>query len=201
MKDEELVVVRNRNNGSTGYTLPDSNIRRFFTPGESKKIPLAELRALQYAPGGDYILRNLLIVESAAALDDLNMKVEPEYFYTEKEIRKLLFESDNMDAFLDFLDFATSGALEIAKDIAVKEQVPDMRKREALSKKTGFNINNAIMVNEALKDEEKENAEAPSKERRVKPAVAEESVTPQRRTAPLDVQKSSPKYNVVTNLK
>lgn len=201
MKDEELIVVRNRNNGSTGYTLPDSNIRRFFTPGESKKIPLAELRALQYAPGGDYILRNLLIVENAAALDDLNMKVEPEYFYTEKEIRKLLFENNNMDAFLDFLDFATSGALEIAKDIAVKEQVPDMRKREALSKKTGFNINNAIMVNEALKDEEKENAEAPSKERRVKPTVTEESATPQRRTAPLDVQKSSPKYNVVTNLK
>lgn len=200
MKDEELVIVRNRNNGSTGYTLPDSNVRRLFAPGESKKIPMAELRSLQYAPGGDYILRNLLIVENAAALDDLNMKVEPEYFYTEKEIRKLLFESDNMDAFLDFLDYATSGALEIAKDIAVKEQIPDMRKRQALSKKTGFNINSAIMVNEVLNVEEQENAEAPSKERRVKP-TAEESATPQRRTAPLDVQKSSPKYNVVTNLK
>ena len=188
MKDDTLIVVRNRNNGSTGYTLPDSNVRRLFAPAESKKIPLGELRSLQYAPGGDYIIKNLLIVEDKEALEALNMKVEPEYFYTEKEIRDLLLNK-SMDEFLDFLDFATQGAIELAKDIAVREEIPDSRKREALSKKTGFNIDNAIQINRIMDEPEEEKVEDKPKERRVK---NEEKTpeTPQRRTA-------APNYNVV----
>ena len=131
MKDDTLIVVRNRNNGSTGYTLPDSNVRRLFAPAESKKIPLGELRSLQYAPGGDYIIKNLLIVEDKEALDALNMKVEPEYFYTEKEIRDLLLNK-SMDEFLDFLDFATQGAIELAKDIAWQFSKDELKDRKEL---------------------------------------------------------------------
>ena len=39
------------------------------------------------------------------ALEALNMKVEPEYFYTEKEIRDLLLNK-SMDEFLDKLPTA-----------------------------------------------------------------------------------------------
>lgn len=198
MKDDALIVVRNRNNGSTGYVLPDSNVRRSFAPGESKKIPLGELKSLQYAPGGSYILDNLLVVESQEALDALNMKVEPEYFYTEDKIKDLLYNG-SMDEFLDFLDFATQGAIEIAKDIAVKEQIPDVRKREAISKKTGFSIESAININKVMDAEEKKDAETPSKERRV--PVKEEGKT-QRRAATPEVKidktgPATPHYNVV----
>ena len=195
MKDDALVVVKNRNNGSTGYILPDSNIRRSFAPGEIKKIPLGELKSLQYAPGGDYILENLLIVEDKEALDALNMKVEPEYFYNEKKIREMLLSAE-MDAFLDFLDFANAGAIEIAKEIAVKEKIPDSRKRKALSEKTGFNIDNAIRVNEIMDEEDKEAKKEETKERRVK---VEESKTPARRTATPEAKPAStPSYNVVS---
>ena len=194
MLDKDLVVVRNRNNGTTGYVLPDSNIRRSFAIGETKKIPLGELRSLQYAPGGSYMLDNLLIVENKDALAELNMTVEPEYFYTEKEIKDLLYNAE-MDAFLDFLDFATEGALQIAKDIAVNEKIPDTRKREALSKKTGFNIDNAINIQKVLEVEE-EKKEEPKKERRV--AESETPSTPQRRTAIPEVNIGTPKkYNVI----
>lgn len=199
MKEDTLVIVRNRNNGSTGYTLPENNVRRVFAPGESKKISLAELRSLQYAPGGEYLLNNLLVVEDQSALDELNMKVEPEYFYDEAKIKDLLFNA-GMDEFLDFLDFATEGALEIAKQIAVKEEIPDSRKREAISKKTGFNIDNAINVNRIMdaEDEKKEDAEAQSKERRVQPQAEGK----QRRAAvpQVEIPKTSPatpQYNVV----
>lgn len=198
MKENDLVVVRNRNNGSTGYVLPDSNIRRSFAPGERKKIPLSELRSLQYAPGGAYMLENLLVVENEEALTDLNMRVEPEYFYDEKKIREILL-TGSMDEFLDFLDFATEGAIEIAKDIAVKEQIPDSRKRKALSQKTGFNIDNAIIVNEVMDAEDQAPAEAP-KERRVKIGDAEGG-TSKRRAATPDVKvvtPAAPKYNVVS---
>lgn len=198
MKDETLVVVKNRNNGSTGYTLPDSNVRRTFAPGESKKIPLGELKSLQYSSGGSFILDNLLVIESQEALDALNMKVEPEYFYDEAKIKDLLYNS-NMDEFLDFLDFATEGAIEIAKDIAVKEQIPDTRKREAISKKTGFSIDSAININKIMDAEDEKTEETgQEKERRV-----QIEGQPTRRAAVPETKisestPSAPKYNVVS---
>ena len=46
--------------------------------------------------------------------------------------------------------------IDIAKDIAVKEEIPDVRKRDMLSEKTGLNINNAIMVNKVMNAEDEE---------------------------------------------
>ena len=197
MKDTDLVVVRNRNNGTTVYVLPDRHIIREFAPKESKKIPLEELKALQWVPGGTYTLDNLLIVESKEALAELNMNVEPEYFYTEEKIRELLTGLDNMDSFLDFLDFATEGAVDIAKEIAVKERIPDSRKREALSKKTGFNIDSAINVNKALEEEDEKKPEPEKKERRVKEEEPVEE-TPKRRVAISEEKTESSKYKVVS---
>lgn len=197
MKEDELILVKNRSNGSVGYTLPELNVNRFFAFGESKKIPLGELRQLQYADGGEYLLKNCLIVENVSALDALNMQVEPEYFYDEKKIKEILLKSDNMDEFLDFLDFASDGAIAIAKKIAVEEQIPDSRKRKAISEKTGFNIDKAIEINEILDTEEKETKEEP-KERRVKEENKEGA--PKRRTAApaVEIPSSAPKYNVIS---
>lgn len=197
IKDNDLINVRNRNNGTTGYVLPENNVRRSFAPGEIKKIPMSELRSLQYAPGGNYILSNLLIIEDKSALDELNMKVEPEYFYTEEEIRDMLFNK-SMDEFLDFLDFATKGAIEIAKEIAIKEEVPDTRKRKALSEKTGFNIDNAIKINEIMDAEPEEKAEGEDKKERRVPTEEKPSG---RRAATPEVKvvskTASPQYKVV----
>lgn len=197
MKDTDLVVVRNRNNGETVYIIPEKNIIRDFAPGESKKISLEELKALQWVPGGSYTLDNLLIVESEEALEELNMNVEPEYFYTEDKIRELLTGLDNMDSFLDFLDFATDGAIELAKQIAVKERIPDSRKREALSKKTGFNIDSAINVDKIMEEEDEKKPEPEKKERRVK--VEEKEEAPKRRVAiPEEKKESASKYKVIS---
>ena len=191
MDEKTLVSVRNRNNGFTGYTIPDKGIWRNFAPGERKKISLEELRQLQYQPGGEYTLENLLVVEDVEALKDLNMAVEPEYSYSENDIRKLLLDG-TLDQLKDFLDFAPEGAIEIAKDIAVKEEIPDIRKRDAITKATGFNINNAINVNHALaEDDDNVKQEEVKKTRRVAPPKVEENKSTRR--APL------PDYKVVDN--
>ena len=191
MDDTMVISVRNRNNGRTGYTIPDQHITRTWEPNETKKITFGELRAFSYMSGGLYALNNLLVVENKAALEALNMQVEPEYFYTEEDIRKILFGSYNYDEFADFLDFAPEGAIEIAKDIAVKEQIPDVKKRDMLSEKTGLNISNAIMVN-TIMDEDEKKAEEQPKERRVK-IEEEKTEAPKRRVA----TPSASKYNVV----
>lgn len=197
MKDTNsgLISVKNRNNGTTVYRIPDKNIVRTFAPGETKQISLDELKELQWIPGGEYLLKNLLIVDNKVALDTLNMKVEPEYFYTEDDIRKLLTGMDNMDEFLDFLDFATEGAIDIAKDIAVKERIPDSRKREALSEKTGFNIDSAINMDKLFEEEENK-PEPEKKERRVKAADAKEEEAPKRRVE--KKEEAAPKYKVIS---
>ena len=121
MDDKTLISVRNRNNGYTGYSIPDKGIWRNFNIGETKKISLEELRQLQYQPGGEYVLENLLVVESEEALKALNMTVEPEYNYTKEDIENLLLNG-TLDQLRDFLDFAPDGAIELAKEIAVVEE-------------------------------------------------------------------------------
>lgn len=188
IKDDQLVKVRNRVNGSVGYTL-DGGFHRTINTGETKQVPFKELRELQYAPGGEYALNNLLVVEDEEALKMLNMTVEPEYFYNEEKIKELLW-TGSIDAFADFLDFAPEGAIEIAKDIAIKEQIPDVRKRDMISKKTGLNINNAIMVNEIMDSEDEETEEEPTKQRRVQVGETE--------TKPAGRRVAVPEYKVVS---
>lgn len=188
--DESLITVRNRDCGSVSYVL-DNNFYRGFNSGEIKKIPFSELKALSYKPGGRVLLNDCLVIEDKEALELLNMNVEPEYFYDKDKIREILFASNNIDAFADFLDFAPEGAIDIAKDIAIKEEIPDVRKRDMLSEKTGLNINNAIMVNKILNEE---NAEEPAKKQRRVQVEEPKNEAPTRRTA----APAANKYTVVS---
>lgn len=187
IKDDDLIIVRNRNRGTTGYTIDDKH--RKFNVGETKKIPFGELKALQSVPGGDVILNECLVIENEEALDLLNMKVEPEYFYTEEDIKKILLDG-TLDEFEDFFDFAPEGAIDIAKLIAVKEELPDTRKRDIILKKTGLNINSAIQINHMLDDDgDKKEADAP-KQRRVQ--VQKEELKAEGRRA------ATPEYKIVS---
>jgi hypothetical protein len=88
-----FVEVTNRNNGTTGYTL-SSGLHRDFNLNETKKIDIEELNELRVTPGGDYLLRNYLMIKDKSALEYLDIETEPEYFYTEAEIKKLLLEGE-----------------------------------------------------------------------------------------------------------
>ena len=50
------IKIKNRSGGSVGYTIPElgdkRNIHRHFAAGETKEIPVEELRALEFVPGG-----------------------------------------------------------------------------------------------------------------------------------------------------
>lgn len=185
------ILVRNRNNGITTYQLPELHIVRSFGINETKKIPYDELLTLYYAPGGQYMLENLLVIEDKEVLKALDMHVEPEYFYTEEMVKDMLLNG-SYDAFADFLDFAPEGAIEVAKEIAVKEQIPDSRKREMIEKKTGFSIDNAIKVNKIMDapDEVENKADGDKKQRRAAVPEVNAGQAPTRRT-------SLPDYKVV----
>ena len=190
---ENIVSVTNRNNGFTGYTIPDLNITRTFNIGETKKISLDELKQLQFVEGGDYLLKHCLIINDKNALEVLNMSdVEPEYFYTEAEIKELL-TNGSLDQLEDALNFAPEGVIEIIKSMAIKMELPDTRKRKLISERTGLNIDSAIMLNEVMKEEHSEVTEkAETKVRKAAPINAGSAATPTRKAEPVS------RYKVVS---
>lgn len=188
------VTVKNRNNGYTNYVLPNG-VRRQFTIGQTRKIDINELKELRDCEGGEYLLKNYLIINDQSALDFLDLNPEPEYFYTEAEIKELL-TTGSLDQLEDALNFAPQGVIDIIKDMGIKMELPDTRKRKMIYEKTGFNIDNAIKVNEIL-NEPTETKEEEKPQRKAQPVAATESTG--RKAAPI-ATKTAPKankYNVV----
>ena len=184
-KISKKVKVTNRNNGFTGYHLQNGT-DRIFSRGQSMMISLEELDLLQNTPGGDYIIKNLLIIEDKDVLDELNVVTEPEYFYTEAEVNELL-NNGSLDQLEDCLNFAPEGVIELIKTLAVKNQLPDTKKRDLITKKTGFNIDNAINVNKIMNvdSEKKEDAAAPT--RKAEPII--KNSAPTRKAEPVKTLK------------
>lgn len=189
MEENKVIKVTNRSNAIVMYRVPELGVRREFSPNETKKIPVEELQALTYRPGGIELLQNHLFLADEDVVKEMPIKVEPEYYLDETGVINLLKAVDNMDEFLDALDFAPEGVIELIKKYAVELPVNDSRKRAAIKKKLGFDVDMALLhiqqAQEAEAADGVEQEEEPT--RRVKPA--EQTKTEGRRT--------TPKYKVV----
>lgn len=182
------VKVTNRDNSVVGYYIPELNIKRNFTKGEVKNLEADELRALAWTKGGRSVIKNHLIIEDPQLVQELLGEVEPEYYYTEKDVVDLLVHGTE-DQLMDALDFAPDGAISLIKDKAVDLKLNDVRKREIITKATGFDVDNAIRVNR-----ESEIVPEEAKTRRAAPITASEnqSEAPARRA-------TAPKIKIATN--
>ena len=172
--------VKNRSSSVVVYRIPESNLRREFAPGETKPIPFEELEKLTYQEGGRELLENFLQIMDEIPTTELNINREVEYDMSETQIRDLLTHG-SLDAFLDALDFAPIGVIDLIKTMSVSLPLDDYNKRKALLEKTGFDVDKAVANLQAEKAEEKaaSNESAAPTERRVKPAAQTG-----RRTAP-----------------
>ena len=197
--------VTNRSASQVGYSIPDMNIKRLYQPGESKNVSQEELEKLAFEPGGLYILANFLQV-SVEYAEKLQINPEREYYLSADGVKELI-QSASLDEFLDALDFAPKGVIDMIRDYAVTLPMTDTQKAEAFFEKTGFNVLKAIENDKAVKAEEaaiaKESGsnstakwigrEAPA-QRRADTTISEEpaAATPQRRVA-------ADKYKVITS--
>ena len=118
MSNTQMYLVKNRSASRVVYRIPETNVRREFAPGETKKISFAELESLTYQPGGAALMANFLQVQSAEAIQNLGMRTEPEYNMSEQQIIDLL-KTGSLDAFLDCLDFAPVGVIDLVKKFSV----------------------------------------------------------------------------------
>ena len=81
---DKKVSVKNRSSSMVVYSVPEMGIRREFAPNEVKTVSMDELNALSYLPGGMNLIRKHLFVQDESALQEMSVKVEPEYYLDEK---------------------------------------------------------------------------------------------------------------------
>lgn len=147
----DMYNVKNRSSSVVVYSIPESNLRRTFAPGETKRIPFSELEKLTYQPGGRELIANFLQIMEEEVTQDLNIHREPEYNMSEDQVRDLILNG-SLDAFLDALDFAPIGVIDLIKSLSVSLPITDFQKRQALLKKTGFDVDKAIANDKASKE-------------------------------------------------
>lgn len=148
-----MLTVKNRSASMVVYRLPEQGVRREFAPGETKKISYDELEKLSYQSGGRTLMENFLQITDENALDKLSIHTENEYFMSEEQIVELI-NVGSLDAFLDCLDYAPVGIIDLIKKFAVSIPMNDIKKRQALKEKTGFDVDKAIAMAEAEKVDE-----------------------------------------------
>lgn len=168
--------VKNRSSSVVIYRIPESNLRREFAPGEIKKIPFGELEKLTFQQGGKEILENFLQIIDETATTELAVNREPEYDMSEADIKELLLNG-SLDAFLDALDFAPIGVVDLIKTMSVQLPLTDLNKRRALRDKTGFDVDKALIHIEEEKAEEEAPKAATTQRRVQKTAVADKHAT------------------------
>ena len=143
MDKNKMYEVKNRSSSVLAYSIPDEGIKRTFQPGETKKLSFGELEKLTYQSGGQALINNYFLIKDAEVIQDLNVKTEPEYYLTEAQIVDLI-KNGSLDQFLDCLDFAPAGVIELVKDLSIKIPLSDYQKRQALKDKIGFDVDAAL---------------------------------------------------------
>ena len=192
---EKTYRIKNRSASMVVYKIPEDGIRREFAPGEVKNIPYSELVKLTYQAGGKEIMSDFLQLDDEELIYDFNIKAEPEYYMSEAQVAELI-KSGSYDAFLDCLDYAPIGVIDLIKRLAVSLPMNDMAKVKALKEKTGFDLEAALANIRAEQEDESEVA-ASAEER--KPRAAASGSTGRRTNSNYKVvSKSTPNYKVVT---
>ena len=79
INSEDMFNVKNRSASVVVYRIPETNLRREWAPGETKRISFDELEKLTYQPGGRELIENFLQILNKEVTNNLSVHTEPEY--------------------------------------------------------------------------------------------------------------------------
>ncbi len=154
-----ICLVKNRSSSKVAYVIENEGIRREFAPGETKNIKYGELEKLSYTPGGTALMTHFLQIKAEKAsvaeevTNELNIHTEPEYHMSEAEIKEIILNG-SIDRFMDMMDFAPRGVIDLVKKFAVELPMESTPKIEYLKEKTGFDLVKALANIKAEKADE-----------------------------------------------
>lgn len=188
-KSDKIILATNRSASRVFYSVPELGIKsRQYEPGETKRIKYEELEGLSFIPGGMELIRDYLLIRDEEVRNDIMGEVEPEYNMTEQQVRDLI-TSGSMDEWLDALDFAPEGVIDLIKNLSVAIPLSDTNKMKAFLDKKGVNLERMIRA----RQEELADVEA-SDQTAVEKKTAEKAVA----AVPAGRRTSGSKYKVVS---
>lgn len=188
---KKKIKVWNRSRAHLTYTVSDMRIKRSFTPmgthGDMLLVPVEEVQALMYEPGGRTMLSDYLLIKDQEVCEFLGLTVEPEYYYETEQVKELL-KNGTIEQLQDCLEFAPAGVIDLIKKYAVEDEIDSHVKRDIIGKALNLSIdsmirNNRLSISENDGDETE--VEVTSKRR------AQPIATPKEEAKPVN------KYNVV----
>jgi hypothetical protein len=164
--------VKNRSTHGVSYDIPNGP-SRVFSAGEVMDVDIEEIRRLMYQPGGRVLIEQYLLIpaEGRAQLD-WQQEVQPEYDYTEEQVKNIMLHG-SLDEFLDMLDFSPEGVISLVKNFAISLPLTDMNKMEGFKEKFGYDIAAAIKHQRAVEKElngQNPVGETTTRQRRVQPS-------------------------------
>ena len=201
MDNNRKVLVRNRSNSVVIYHVDDMGVRREFAPGETKLVPLPEIYALSQKQSGLYQLRNNLFIQDTAAIQEMQMHVEPEYFLDEAGVRELL-KNGSVDELIDCLNFAPKGVIELLKKQALELPLNDLQKINVIKEKLDFDVIGALRHRQEVEEALAEESETTSSGMKVQQAptrLVQKGAPAEAESAPAETgRRTTPKYKVVS---
>lgn len=169
VKDEDMVAVRNLTLNPVAYHVPSLNgLRRELPPRATIKVPAGELRQLNYELGGARLLRDYLSVGNKSLAQEFGVDPDTfdnEYNWTLADIDKALLGNDD-NVLLDAMDFAPDGVKDSIAQRAVELEIPDMNRRNIISKATEYDIDQMIKNKQQIETDDKEEKEEKKTTRR-----------------------------------
>ena len=144
LKDTDKVIIRNLVGHPVIIKTPMSH-KRFELPAHGRmEVTVGDVRECSYHQGCRNMFRDYVQICNAELAREFGIEEDiVEYNWGDKEIVEALTTSD-INVLLDALDFAPDGIKEAILDKAVELEIPDMRRRDAISEILGVNVTNKI---------------------------------------------------------
>lgn len=172
---EEKIKVENRSGKYLVTRIPNTNITFVWQKtGSYAMISKEQIKELYYQPGGKAFFDNLIVYDKKLC-EELFGELEPEYFYTQKEIDKILL-SGTIEQLQDALDFSPAGGVDLIATRATDLKIPDHNKRQIIKEFTGIDIDSNIAFSEDGDKQDTQPINENKKQRRAAPINSTSSI-------------------------
>lgn len=157
----EKIKVKNNSSGEAGYTLPNSNIRRSWLPGQTLAISVEELEEGFYEPGIKILFTSgLLFIDSIEDRKKCGLIVEEEDYkvdetvglYSKEEILAALKE-EKTGKLAIILKKAKPSMYDLIIDLAVNNEITSSDKVKLIKETTGKDVLQIVQIRKKLEEE------------------------------------------------
>lgn len=151
LSDADNVKIRNLVGYPVIIVTPIHHKRWELPPHGEMEVTVADVRECSYDQGCRNIFHDYVQICNSELAKEFGVNDDViEYNWGDKEIKAALTTAP-IEVLLDALDFAPDGIKEALLDKAVEMEIPDIQRREAISKALGVDVNNKIKNAQAVK--------------------------------------------------